>query len=743
MKKNIEKFLSYGVLNWLIIPNLLLCLCVGFLGTLVINSFNIEINTIEKNLNNLYTIKTLGLFFFLFGFFVNKFLNPKKLKNYLEVFSILFLFLEILYLFQFSSRNFKIDYLFNIHFVYSLVILNSFIIGQFLASLSSIRLWSFLAGVLFFAFSVFYNNNQANIQMDSYLIPFLSILLLEIILNSIISIFLNPKSKVNIHSPFAHHLQITSLFYYSGIVLLLYHLFLYYTNISGNFTLMTIGASSAIMVFHILIYNGFLKNNLRYRFLLIRIIFFANVVFTMHLTNLEKYAYIFLFLDVSTLVLSKPDIIEYKKIGISFLSLFCILFLTYVLQDYNKRLEIYYSALFLLAILFWLHYLSQKHLNNLNKVMVIVLCSGVFFFYYIGIPKESWKPNVKTNEINPIPFLFTKVKFDNKNFIYYNSSLPFKNYTTYPKKNELKNKILVMELSINPETQLEYIYHLNKYGIPFLIFQQITYPSIHSIKDVKIIEYPLFKLYVSKSLIQNNPDFRVKKLTGFQREYKFLSQKVKGKDILSIIDTLNEIETNNYNPELNKKLFNYKKIYYESYKRYTEFFYKNNNYFKTIYIADITLRLRIYEKEFLDLVYNSLLKITPEQKHIFVMNILINYKDYKEQILKRLYPLLVISGDYGEAISKIDELIDIYQSKGHDSEIENLKAEKARIFLQNSQIQLAGEIIQYEIQKKPASFLWNKLKDDLNYHRNKLQQKIQQNQRPNMQQLLEQNEEKE
>jgi predicted Zn-dependent protease len=123
----------------------------------------------------------------------------------------------------------------------------------------------------------------------------------------------------------------------------------------------------------------------------------------------------------------------------------------------------------------------------------------------------------------------------------------------------------------------------------------------------------------------------------------------------------------------------------------------------------------VVEDNLLDTAYNALLRITTEKDQIPVMRILLTKNKYKEQIIKRLYPMLLTLNKKEEALERINELIEFYNkdAESRAEELKNLKIEKAKIYLQFSNIREAEEIISVESRKNNGSVIWQKLLADL------------------------------
>ena len=145
------------------------------------------------------------------------------------------------------------------------------------------------------------------------------------------------------------------------------------------------------------------------------------------------------------------------------------------------------------------------------------------------------------------------------------------------------------------------------------------------------------------------------------------------------------------------------------------YYYKIGDYDRAVQMSNLAFKFHVEEDSLLDTAYNSLLRITTERDQISVMKILLTKNKYKEQIIKRLYPMLLTLNKREEALEKINELVDFYSkdSERYAEDLKNLKIEKAKIYLQFSNIREAEEIIMTESRKNTGSVVWQKLLADL------------------------------
>ena len=277
--------------------------------------------------------------------------------------------------------------------------------------------------------------------------------------------------------------------------------------------------------------------------------------------------------------------------------------------------------------------------------------------------------------------------------------------------------MIILGLSDNLETTLTYLYHLNKNGFPFVIFQDKKARQLtNKLIDFDSIEYPLFRIYFPRNTI---PTLQLEKENASKSE-SWEMQHIEGRirnleQNEDIADILNN--TISYsNGTLKEYSVSYRNKFYNSYKSYSEFYFKIGDYDRAVQMAGLAFRFDVKEDSLLDTAYHSLLRITTEKEQIPVMRILLTKNRYKENIIKRLYPMLLTLKRKEEALEKISELIEFYTKDtefDHTEDLKNLKIEKAKIYLQFSNIREAEEIIMTESRKNNDSVVWQKLMIDL------------------------------
>jgi hypothetical protein len=353
----------------------------------------------------------------------------------------------------------------------------------------------------------------------------------------------------------------------------------------------------------------------------------------------------------------------------------------------------------------------------LNKSLTILLSFAFTAFFFSPLPYDYKMNFVKTENLKPIPYLLTSISLNEENFVYFNVNLPFRNQETLPKKNAFRNKTIILGLGENLEITLTYLYHLNKNGYPFIIFQDKNSRTLtNTLIEFDSIEYPLFKIYFPKNSIPTLQSEKESIEKGLSWEVLHIESRLKGLETNEDITyTLSNLLSYS-NGSLRDTALLYQNKFYSSYKTYSEYSYKTGDFYKSVQMADIAFKFRVQDDTLLDTAYNALLRITPEKEQIPVMKILLSKNKYKEQIIKRLYPMLLSLNKREETLERINELMDFYQKDvtEHAEELQNLKIEKAKIYLQFSNIREAEEIIMSESKKNTSSqVVWQKLIDEL------------------------------
>jgi len=688
------------------------CTILGFLSSLVLKFSYQEIRTIEVENTHFLALKLSLFSAFLLGFTLKRILHVIY-ETYLELAIIILLIFEIFTISKSSSQILQVDYIFYTSLFQFFVFLDFFSIGYFISSLRKVRLWGFLIGsITFFV----YLQTQKEIELNSfnYIIPTLTLLVIEICLSS----FLSWANKVFIQKKLSVKREINDVFFYAALTLFLTHCLLYYYRVTNGPDALFVGGGLGLLLFNIFRNLQLSQKYLKISFLVGRTVVILNLVLTLNQSYLENYYFLLFFLDLATIEYFRPKKLRKTYSLIAFISGIGIPYLSYELHLKYIKIEFLYSFVLVIVNLVWIPLTFKNNLGVINKILTLLVSLFLCSYFFSPLPvlyEVNFSP--KQENIDPIPFTFTGLSFNEDEYVFYNTNLPFYNFPMLPKKRDFKNKIVVVEIKKNPELVLTYIKYLDKNGYPYLIFQSKNF-SILSNEGLNFsyIEYPLFRVYYSKNGLEGKKLFNPLERTQQNWENEYIESKYRNltsnEEILAALDQV--ISYSSY--ELAKKAKEHKLLFFESYKKYLEYHYKNGNYNLTINLASLVLKFYSEDPETLNITYNALLNTTPEPSHIELMDKLLKYPEYKEMILKRLYPILLAYGKENEALSKLEELISIYKSENKAySEIEKLYLEKVKIFVKNNKFYEAEDLIKKELARAPNSPAWQKLANDVKY----------------------------
>lgn len=707
MNKSSTRFFanSFGLR---ILPNIILCLSLGFLGSLFFKNAYLEIKQLENEDVFFQAAKLVLGLSFMAGFILKRYLQGIR-ALYLEYSVLILLIVEMITLNGFSSGILQVDYIFYTDLFLFFASLNALVTGMLGARLKNFRLWGFLAGGT--SYIIYANfNSEIVIKAENYLMPLVFVMALELLLFSIIPKSHNAGSKSNPRT-----YLINDVFFYSSLSLFVCHSIIYYMNMKAPDSFI-LGAGIGLLFFNIIFHYGFFNTKVRWKYFAGRVILIVSLILTMHLSRFELASGILLFLDTACIAIYRPSKNKLNLILLSILGGIALYAITHFLNIYYLRYEFRYSLVFLFILLVWTPMLFVSSIKVINKFFTVLLSFALAAYFFSPLPYDYKMNFVKTENFKPIPFLLSSVSLNEENFVFFSVNLPFKNQDTLPKKNTFRNKIIVLGLGEGLETTLTYLYHLNKNGYPFIIFQDKSARQLtNNLIEFDSLEYPLFRIYFPKNSIPILNQEKEKRAESPSWEIQHIETRLSGLEKNEeIADTLSNLISYS-NGTLNEAAQKYRYKFYLSYKAYAEYYYKIGDYDRSVQMASLAFKFQVIEDNLLDTAYNALLRITTEKDQIPVMRILLTKNKYKEQIIKRLYPMLLTLNKKEEALERINELIEFYNKDAESrvEELKNLKIEKAKIYLQFSNIREAEEIITAESRKNNGSVIWQKLLADL------------------------------
>jgi hypothetical protein len=705
---------------WLLMPSIFFCLTLGFLGSLLLKFSYQEIKAVEFEDTNFLSLKIVLALAFVFGFSAKRLLTGLY-ETYLELALLILLILEAYVITHYSSGILQVDYIFSTSIVQFFSFCNFFSAGFFLSSLRKVRLWAFLIGGISFFIYIQY---QKNLEINSllYIVPTLTLLVVELVMGS----FLVRYNKPSIHKKLFLAKPINDVLFYSSLTLFLAHGLLYYYRSEDGPDALIAGGGLGLIIFNMLYHLRLIQENVKWSFLIGRAVVAFNLVLTMNQSYIENLYFFLFFLDFGTMAIFRPKKLRKSYTTTAILSGLAIAYISYELHLKYTKNEFLYSFLLVIVNLVWLALIFKNSLGVINKISTLIVSFALTAYFFTPLPfLYEIQYSTKPESIQPIPFTMAGLNLNEGEYVFFNTTLPFANSPMLPKKRDFKNKVVVLGIRKRPELVLTYVKYLNKHGYPYIIFQSKNSEILSSEGlNFTFHEYPLFRIYFPNSGIPGKTIINPKEIQSSGWEREFIESKYRNlttsEEIADALDQV--ISYSSY--DLATKAKEHRKPFFESYKKYAEYYYKSKDYNLSISLAALALRFQAEEETLLNITYKSLLHTTPEPSHILIMNKLIAYPQYKEMILKRLYPILLASGKNSEALSRIDELISVLKSKSPEeltNELEILNSEKVKIFIKTQKFYEAEDWIKKELAKAPQSPTWIKLQNDLKYIRDTTQ----------------------
>jgi len=703
---------------WFILPGLVLNLCLGFLFTLLVKEAFLEIKSVEEGDTYFQALRIIFLCMFITGLFVENLIPITQSKFFKAVLTFAVV-LEIAWNYRFASNEFMIDYIFHRNYFVIFFSMNCFLTGYIISSFKNFRIWSFLAGsIAFILYSIVYTTNGINSK--DYLFPFLFVLIVKfgtILFFHDYGIFFE-KKKPNDRDSY-------SAFFYSGIILFTSHLVLTFFTPSENTELFLSGITFGALFFSILSYYGLFYEKVKLKFLIAEFFLIGNIILTANQSGFGEYSFFLFLSDMALLTFFRPSKISKRFVFISTLIGISITISLIFFLPSASSYRIRDIAVIIFTILFLFPLYSNKLIGLYHRIFVLFVSAMLAFFFHSPFDFSKNIPHLREDERLLIPFALSEINFDDQKFIYYSSDLPFDNRRKLPDKNKLQNKTLVLGARNISNVMVSYIAELIREKADFFVIRESLVEEERFKKfGLQIVEFPFFYIYYPPYSLWNfqESSFSFGQIgTPWTKNYVFpkLKNLKTPQEILPILDTIEKYsgkDLRDYSEKIRNRFF-------ESYMTYCKYYFAKKNYSQTIKTAVFAFKFGKPDQDALRMVYESATQVSPEEEYIPVLKYLAEIPAYRENILKRLIPILVASENTEEALQKIDDLISLQKTAGREDDLQALYIEKAKIFLGQKDILKAGEIIQKELRQNPNSVAWNKLNEELNLQREEIRQR--------------------
>lgn len=685
-----------------------LSLSLGYMISLVFYVASYELSTIDQSDSTFPLFQGYLCVFFLVGMAYRKF---QKQSN--KLVSIGFVSLSLLLGIVFwnsGESEFLIDYIFSLEWVFVLGGLGAALLGVFFVSLADIRFLSFISGIFLFTFySLFEPTLQVSIKP---VLSIIYILLFFYFLSSLFAKTILSNRFYKIRSKIGKH-PLYFPFYTTGLSLFFSYSLLHVFFQPGPKIPFILAVSFSLVVGRLLSLVAKLRKETKLIYLIGRFLTLAAFIIFLYQSQWGSF-YIVIGIILGLLIgFFKPN--ENKKfIPLGILIEILLYFgLSYLLYHWNlsPKYKLFIAVFF--AIIVSYRFLLQTHIVRFPRIVFGLSSIIIVLFFYSPPTIRSSEPYSKKENFDPIPFYLTNIDFNEEDFIYYNSVLPFPSKSFLPKRSEIIGKTVVLGLHKNPKQTISYIEHLSREKIPFLIFvstqkanqsYHINALSLLGRKsywgfDVYFPYYAKFELALNKKL---PIDWR----------FKYFTEKLQGLSA-SEVNSLLQNTIRYSSGELRNDAFQIRDLYYESFSKYANYFHSISQYKLAL---DAILLARIFDFPKPDLqriAYQSLLFTTPEPSYITILEDLASNNSYQEFAYHSLIPMYESMNEINKAIFTIDSLTNFYRSQNKMTQVDELELSRVRLLINLENWKEAEPIVIAKLRSEPDSVIWNRLKNEI------------------------------
>jgi hypothetical protein len=680
----------------------------GYIGGLISRTGFQEFQLLDAQSGELFRFRILAVVLFILGFGLQRFYREDRFR----IVSILAFLgaIELLWVYQTLDTSMAIDYVLHYEIVAVFTFLNFIISGFFVGSLTKVRFLSFLTGLVIFSFYSF-TNEQSFSNSKLYLLLFLVLISIELVLSFTIQNFGNSITIKNDLKPN----RILKKVYLFNFSLLLSFLALSPGSNDSKPELIILAGGIAFFIFRILSFFKFYKKKYQARFVFSIFALFMSYLLFLRQSNWGEYStYLsfFLMIGVSQMrvnQLSKMDFL-YSLITTSLLIFFSKL---NSVISYSYYINMLIGFLFSIILLFYFYKLSSRKNSYFQWGLVGMFLLSIFLYS----PPYGRTKDVSENtrvSFDPIPFQLSNINFNNKDFVFITSTLPFENEVRTLRKKSIKNKILVFGDDYNQDNNFIYLEQMFKERHPFFIVSKYGMESLPMVSELKVQKFYGFMVYYPEYSL-NTPDWNSQIsqniFASIPEHEKLFTESPQG--LSSMIQYVNKYYRGSQVPHFNT----INKLVYDSYRDYAVYYFKKKEYKYTLDSMIYVFMFGDMDDELLEIAFMSLNQITPEFNHIPIMNRLKKIPAYKESSLKRIYPIYEANNDHNSAILVLDELYDLYRSLGKPNQAIELEYEKTRISLKIMDLELASRLITNGLKNQPDSVIWQRLKNELEVRR--------------------------
>lgn len=685
-----------------------LSLSIGYVLSLFFYVAGSELAFIDRTDTAYPILQALIAISFAAGFIYRKY--KQNLSFTISLGLLILTFTQVIWLLSGNTSEFLIDYIFSFELVLIGSMFSAFLIGIYGGSLRDYRFLSFTLGVTAFTFySLFEPNQNYSIKV---LLASLYILLSFYFFSTLFqqtpisSKFYKIRSKIGKHPLF-------SPFYRSSLSLLIAYCVLHLYFQPGPKIPLILSISFSVTIGRALSLVSGLKKETKSVFLIGRVALLFAFFFFIYQTYWSSF-FIALCIITGTIVgFFKPNKTPYKEYLMIGIETCIYLGLSFLLYFWNLPMGLRTLTAILFVPVLMYPYLLQKHIVRLPRIAMFVAATVIVVLFFSPPTIRTSSPFSKKEIFDPIPFAITNLNFNEEEYIFYKSVLPFPSNPFLPKRSEIKGKTVVLGLNSNQSQIISYIERLSEENHPFLIittrnktnqFHHINALSLLSRKsfwnfDIYYPNYLANKINYSNSLPS---DWKL----------KYYSEKL---DNLTFSEAVNVLDSvlKYSSGDLRKDAVEIKHLYYESFASYSKFYHNIGQNKLSLDAIALARKFESPKPDLLRIAYNSLKFTTPEADYIPILEDLSKDSEFQEFAWNSLIPMFESLGEWNHALNTMSLLEKYYRVNNQMEQANELELARVRLYINQENWKEVEPVISSRLRENPNSVIWERLKNEV------------------------------
>lgn len=685
-----------------------LSLSIGYVLSLFFYVAGSELALIDRTDTAYPILQILLVISFSVGFIYRKY--KQMLPAGLAIALLVAAVIQIFWFFRANSAEFLIDYIFSFEFVLLSGILSAFSVGIYGGSLRDFRFLSFALGVTTFTFYSLFEPNQ-NYSMK-VLLGVLYIFLSFYFISNFVqrspysSKFYKIRSKIGKHPLFAP-------FYRSALSLLISYCILHIYFQPGPKIPLILSISFSVIFGRVLSLLGGLKKETKAVFLIGRVALLFAFFFFIYQTYWSSFFIALCIITGSIVGFFKPNKTAYKEYLIIGMETSIYLGLSFLLYFWNLPTGFRTILTLIFVPVLMYPYLMQKHIIRTPRLLMLVIATLIVLIFFSPPTIRTNSPFSKKEIFDPIPFATTNIAFNEEEFIFYKSVLPFKSNPFLPKRSEIKGKTVVLGLSSNQSQIISYIERLSQEQHPFLILTTRNKSNqFHHINALSLLNrksYWNFDIYY--------PSYMESKI-GFAStlpndwKLKYFNEKLDNASAQEVVIALDSVLKYS-SGDLRKDALEIKHLYYESFAEYARFYHNIKQNKLALDAITIARKFEPPKPDLLRIAFNSLKFTTPEAEYIPILEDLSSDPEFQEFAWNSLIPMFESLGDWNHALVTMSSLEKFYRSRNQIEQANELELARVRLFINQENWKEVEPLISHRIRENPDSVIWERLKNEV------------------------------